>query len=178
MRLYTHCVERYRLPQKCGGYRMEPSRLSSFVQSPVGVLQLSGAVAVSPRDTVRAALESMRSASSSCVVAVRDGRVAGIFTERDVLTRCTVDDSFDWEQPVEAVMTADPQTISRETSLAEAAGIMQKHGYRTLPVTHGDELVGLVRLGDLLKNIAEAFPEEILNLPPRPHQVAESREGG
>lgn len=75
-------------------------------------------------------------------------------------------------------MTADPQTISRETSLAEAAGIMQKHGYRTLPVTHGDELVGLVRLGDLLKNIAEAFPEEILNLPPRPHQVAESREGG
>lgn len=157
---------------------MEPSRLSSFVQSPVGVLELSGAVTVSPRDTVRTALESMRSSSSSCVLAVRDGRVDGIFTERDVLARCTAEDGFDWEQPLEAVMTASPRTISRETTISEAAGIMQKHGYRTLPVTHGDELVGLVRLGDLLKNIAEAFPEEILNLPPRPNQVAESREGG
>jgi CBS domain-containing protein len=145
----------------------------------VNELEFSGAVVVSPSDSVRTAVESMRSASSSCVLAVRDGRVAGIFTERDVLTRCMNVDGFDWDQPLEAsVMTANPECISRETVIADAIGIMQKHGYRTLPVTQGDELLGLVRLGDLLKNIAEAFPEEILNLPPRPNQVAESREGG
>ena len=159
--------------------RMDRSRLSHFVMSPVGELALGGAIVVSPEDTVITAVERMRAASASCVVAVRDGHISGIFTERDVLTKCMSVDSFDWEQPLEAsVLTPNPRTISPETTIADAIAIMQKHGYRTLPVTQGDEIVGLLRLGDLLREIAEAYPEEILNLPPRPNQVAESREGG
>jgi CBS domain containing-hemolysin-like protein len=38
-------------------------------------------------------------------------------------------------------------------------------------------IVGLLRQQDLLEYIAEAFPQEILNLPPRPHQVMEEQEG-
>jgi CBS domain containing-hemolysin-like protein len=57
---------------------------------------------------------------------------------------------------------------------------MRKHHYRTLPVVHAgsDRIIGLVRIGDLLTHLAEAFPEDVLNLPPRPHQVMEKPEGG
>jgi len=42
----------------------------------------------------------------------------------------------------------------------------------------GGRVIGLVRLGDLLSHLAEAFPEDVLNLPPRPHQVMGKQEGG
>ena len=40
------------------------------------------------------------------------------------------------------------------------------------------KLVGVVRQVDVLKFLAESFPEELLNLPPRPHQQMEHAEGG
>jgi CBS-domain-containing membrane protein len=56
--------------------------------------------------------------------------------------------------------------------------VMQQHHYRTLPVVDQGSIVGIIRLGDLLTHLAEAYPEEVLNLPPRPHQVMERPEGG
>ena len=52
------------------------------------------------------------------------------------------------------------------------------HHYRTLPVMTDGSVVGLVRLGDLLRHLAEEYPEDVLNLPPRPRQVMERPEGG
>ena len=45
-------------------------------------------------------------------------------------------------------------------------------------VGEDDTLVGVVRPQDILKYLAEAFPEELLNLPPRPHQLMKKPEGG
>ncbi len=120
----------------------------------------------------------MREGAGSCVLAVDDGQLAGIFTERDVLTKC-MGEGFDWGQPLEtAVLTKAPRTIEATRTVAEAIATMQQHHYRTLPVVEGERVVGLVRLGDLLKDLAEAYPEDVLNLPPRPHQVMERPEGG
>jgi len=56
---------------------------------------------------------------------------------------------------------------------------MRKQRYRTLPVVdESRRLVGLLRLQEVLHYLAEAYPEEVLNIPPRPHQVMETREGG
>ena len=49
----------------------------------------------------------------------------------------------------------------------------------SVPVVDDDRvLVGVVRQIDILKFLAESFPEELLNLPPRPHQRMEQAEGG
>lgn len=104
-------------------------------------------------------------------------RLAGIFTERDVLTKC-MDEGFDWNQPIANSCTPDPLTIPGQSQVADAIATLQQHSYRTLPVTEGGRVVGLVRLGDLLTHLAEAFPEDVLNLPPRPHQVMDKEEGG
>ncbi len=104
--------------------------------------------------------------------------LAGIFTERDVLMRCMGDD-FNWDQALsDSVLTRNPRTISSDRTVAEAVATMQQHHYRTLPVTEAGRIVGLIRLGDLITHLAEAYPEDVLNLPPRPHQVMERPEGG
>lgn len=120
----------------------------------------------------------MHEGSRSCVVALDQDKVVGIFTERDVLTRCMTD-GFDWDQPLgEAVLTRNPRTIASSRSIAEAIFLMQQHHYRTLPVMAGGSVVGLVRLGELIRHLVEEYPEDVLNLPPRPHQVMERPEGG
>lgn len=157
---------------------MDRSRLAKFIDQRVGELPLAEPVFLPPTASVRAAVDLMRGGSRSCVLALEGGRLAGIFTERDVLTRCMAPD-FDWDQPLDrGLLTRDPVTVSGETTVGDAIALMQRHRYRTLPVLENETVAGLVRLGELLQHFAESYPEEVLNLPPRPHQVVTTREGG
>ena len=157
---------------------MDRSRLSRFVNQRINELPLEEPAVVSPFTTVRSAVALMKEGSRSCVLAVDEGRLRGIFTERDVLTKC-MDEGFDWDQQLDAgVLTKEPRTIASNRTIAEAIALMQQHHYRTLPVMESGSVVGLVRLGELLRHLAEEYPEDILNLPPRPHQVMERPEGG
>lgn len=156
---------------------MDRSRLSRFVSQPLQELPLEEPILLSPATPVRDAVELMRQRSASCVLATDDGRLVGILTEWDVLARC-MGDGFDWSQPLDGLLTRSPRTITPGRSVGEAVAIMQQHHYRTLPVVEDGRIAGLVRLGDLLTHLAEAYPEEVLNLPPRPHQVMGRPEGG
>jgi signal-transduction protein with cAMP-binding, CBS, and nucleotidyltransferase domain len=156
---------------------MDRSRLNHFITQRLADIALETPVFVPGGASVRTALEEMRAGSRSCVLAGSESGVEGIFTERDVLTKC-MGEGFDWEQPLATVITRDPRTIDSSATVADAIAVLQQHSYRTLPVTTGGKVVGLVRTGDLLTHIAEAFPEDVLNLPPRPHQVMEKQEGG
>lgn len=157
---------------------MDSSRLNRFINQRLADLPLEEPSLVTTKTPVSEALSQMREGNRSCVIAMEDGRLAGIFTERDIVMRC-MDDGFDWNQPIGgSVLTQPAQTIRSSGSVAEAIAMMQQHHYRTLPVADGDRVVGLIRVGDLLRHLAEAFPEDVLNLPPRPHQVMEKEEGG
>lgn len=157
---------------------MDRSRLSRFINQKLQELPLAEPALVSTSTSVHDAVVLMQQGSASCVLAMDGEELAGIFTERDVLTKCMGDD-FNWDQPVsESVLTPNPQTVSVQNTVADAVAIMQQHHYRTLPVVDANKMVGLIRMGDLLTHLAEAYPEEVLNLPPRPHQVMERPEGG
>jgi CBS domain-containing protein len=157
---------------------MDRSRLTRFINQPLDELPLAEPTFISSSSPVRAAVAAMREGGRSCVLAMDGNRLAGIFTERDVLTKCT-GDRFDWDQSLDAgVLTREPKTIKASATVGEAVAIMQRHNYRTLPVVAGSRVIGLVRLGDLLTHFAEAFPEDVLNLPPRPNQIMVRPEGG
>ncbi|MCC6958756.1 MAG: CBS domain-containing protein [Dehalococcoidia bacterium] len=157
---------------------MDRSRLSRFVNQPLSELPLEEPAVVSPFITVRTAVTAMQQGSRSCVIAVEAGEVVGIFTEGDVVRRCMAD-GFDWDQPLaDSVMTRNPRTIASDRSIADAVLEMQEHQHRMLPVLTGGAVVGLVRLGELIRHLAEAYPEDVLNLPPHLHQVMERPEGG
>jgi signal-transduction protein with cAMP-binding, CBS, and nucleotidyltransferase domain len=156
---------------------MDRTRLSRFVNQRLHDLPLEEPAVVSPFTSMRSAVATMQEGSRSCVLAVQQGKLEGIFTEWDVMTKC-MEDGFDWDQPLDSAMTREPRTIASNRSIAEAIMLMQQHHYRTLPVMTNGSVVGLVRLGDLVRHLAEEYPEDVLNLPPRPHQVMERPEGG
>jgi CBS domain-containing protein len=84
------------------------------------------------------------------VVVCDDHRVAGIFTERDVLRRVVAVGRDPARTLVQDVMTTPVLTVARETSLAECRATMTERRIRHLPVVDATGLVGLVSSGDVL----------------------------
>ena len=113
----------------------------------------------------------------SVFVCAADGRLAGVLTERDIFGRIVGGD-IDLSQPVESLMTTEPRTLDLEQTIRDAIDLMQTGRYRNVPLVDDDgNLVGVVRQADIIKYLAESFPEELLNLPPRPHQRMKEPEG-
>jgi CBS domain-containing protein len=132
---------------------------------------------VTPQTSLRDVLGQMRAQGGDAVLVRHENRIAGIVTERDVVTR-VLGASVDDASPVADFMTKDPKTLSADATLYEAMQAMESGHYRNLPLVEDDgTVVGLLRQQDLIEYIAEAFPEEILNLPPRPHQLMDQPEG-
>ena len=106
-----------------------------------------------------------------------DGRSCGVLTERDIFGRI-VGGHVDLTQPVESLMTTEPRTLDLDQTIRDAIELMQTGRYRNVPIVDdGGHLVGVVRQVDIIKYLAESFPEELLNLPPRPHQRMKEPEG-
>jgi CBS domain-containing protein len=127
---------------------------------------------------LREIVREMRDRRVSCALLTREDRLAGILTERDVVTRVAgVHGVLD--RPVAEVMTSDPEHIRRGDRLATAVRLMRRRGYRHVPVVDDDgRILGCVRHEDVVGYLAEVYPAEVLNLPPDPGQVLHTREGG
>lgn len=120
----------------------------------------------------------MRANGGEPVLITNGTRLVGVLTERDVLLKVLGSDA-PLDGPVDAVMTPQPDALSLESTVGEALEHMEHGGFRTVPlVDQVGAVEGLLRQQDILAYVAEAFPQEILNLPPRPHQVAKKPEGG
>jgi CBS domain-containing protein len=139
---------------------------------------------VTPGTPISDCLRAIQRTGTGDSVFVTDvaGRLAGVLTERDVFGRLVGSDvapGVDLDAPVEAYMTVDPHTLRLDQTVLDALELMQSGRYRNVPVVDDDRrLVGVVRQVDILRFLAESFPEELLNLPPRPHQRMEQAEGG
>ena len=134
-------------------------------------------VSVAPDVGLDEAMAKIRAAGGDALLIVDAGRLVGILTERDVLTRI-LGQGVDGSRPVREFMTAEPHTLPAEATLLEAMAAMEGGHYRNLPlVDEAGQVAGMLRQRDLLEYVAEAFPQEILNLPPRPHQLMEAPEG-
>jgi CBS domain-containing protein len=132
---------------------------------------------VRPGTSLSDSIATMRSAGGDAVLICEGTRLRGILTERDVLTKVLGND-VDRSRPVDEFMTPEPHTLSADATLLEAMRAMESGHFRHVPLIDADGgLCGLLSQQDLLAYVAEAFPQEILNLPPRPHQNMEEPEG-
>lgn len=114
-------------------------------------------------------------------VAVEDdvGRVAGIFTERDVLL-WELSGSENWlAGPLSSVMTPDPVTVKASDSVAEAIHRMKEGHFRHLPVVDDQRrAVAMLSIRRVIADVAEHFPAEVQNLPPDPKRESRNLYGG
>jgi CBS domain-containing protein len=128
--------------------------------------------------TVQEAIERMLARRQAGVLIVdTDGRLTGIFTERDVLTRVAGQGRDPRQTTLGAVMTRDPEALGPADRIAYAVHSMSVAGYRTVPLVDAQRRpLGVVTVSDVIRWLADLFPEAVLNLPPgdvlkRPHQI-------
>lgn len=105
-------------------------------------------VTIEATGTVRDAAELMRAGDIGDVVVLEDGRLLGIVTDRDLVVRVLAVGGSP-EDPVRQACSGNLVTVAPDTPLEEAARMMRDHDVRRLPVTVGEDLVGIVSLGDL-----------------------------
>jgi CBS domain-containing protein len=128
--------------RSCGG---------SIVQD---VLDVKGndVVTISPEAPMREALALMSKHNIGVLVAVEEEEVVGIISERD-FAREEVFGRRDWEDnQVHRLMKSPVQTVSPNDSVMECLSLMTMGRVRHLPVKAGGKLVGLVSIGDLVKD--------------------------
>ncbi len=103
--------------------------------------------------------------------------LVGIFTERDILNRTALEAELD--RPVGDFMTRDVLTVEAGDRLAAAIRTMTDRHIRHLPLCDQGVPDGhLIGGRDVLKLIADYYPDALLNLPPRLHQRLHREEGG
>ncbi len=164
--------------------RAVAARVPALTSQPLMVVGRRLPVTVGNGTTIAECLLAIQRTGTgdSVFVTDEDGRLVGVLTERDVFARLVGPDvaqGVDVDAPVEAYMTTNPNTLRLDQTVRDALVLMQSGRYRNVPVVDDERrLVGVVRQIDILKFLAESFPEELLNLPPRPHQRMEQAEGG
>ncbi len=105
--------------------------------------------------TVLEAAKLMNEHQIGCLVVISEGRVEGIFTERDVLRRVVAAKRDPATTPVEQVMTKDVACAGVEMHIDEVRGIFRNYRIRHLPVINDDQkMIGLISIGDLNAHLA------------------------
>src|SRR6266567_7054830 len=136
----------------------------------VSVLPTDDYVAVSPFTPLSQAIEAMKNDEGGCVIVSDDGRVAGIFTERDLLTKI-LGEEVDLESPITRYMQSAVETLSPEATVGDAVRLMNERSFRNIPLVRRGELVGLISVFDIITYLAECYPKATMNLPPLSSQV-------
>jgi CBS domain-containing protein len=160
--------------------RAVAARVPSLLDEKLKTLRRREPLTVRPGTTLEDCLGLVQGAGVGDSVFVTDkkGHLKGVLTERDIFAKL-VRAEVDLTQPVESLMVDHPWTLHLDEPIRHAIDLMQTGRYRNVPLVDDDgNLVGVVRPVDVLKFLAEAFPEELLNLPPRPHQRMRAQEGG
>jgi CBS domain-containing protein len=120
----------------------------------------------------------MQTGHRGYLAVLKEGKLAGIFTERDVLMR-VVGQQLDLAQTtVETCMTCDPVTLPADSSVAYALNLMVVEGFRHVPIVDdASRLVAVASMRDLMEYLSDFFSRDILNLPPDPRAAYRTREG-
>ena len=110
---------------------------------------------ISPNDTLFDAVTRMVDMSIGAVLVVEDDIVKGIISERDYLRFIASEGHSAQETPVHKLMTRKVVYVTPETTLTSVMAIMTEARVRHIPVMNEDKLVGIVSIGDLVKQISE-----------------------
>ncbi len=111
--------------------------------------------------SVRQAAKLMAERHIGAVLITADGRLEGIFTERDVLNKIVAPGRDPEAVKLAEVMTRNPDTVSPDASALDTLIRMQTKGYRHVPVVDEGELIGIVSVRDLFNAVKRELEEDI-----------------
>jgi predicted transcriptional regulator len=149
----------------------------SFETDPISALGLEPPVSIETDATVAAALSAIQNRGQGYVLVVENGRPRGIMTEREVLMKIVARD-VKYEGNVMDYVSRIAVTLTESQSIARAVKMMIAEGVENIPIVDAEgKATAVLRTLDVIHFLAEAFPEQVLNLPPRPDQILPKPEG-
>ena len=119
---------------------------------------------VPPVTSVRAALEKMAEKNVGALVILENESVIGIFSERDYAIRAIEEDYFSLDTPVSKLMSSPVYGVAPNDSVDKCMTLMTQKRFRHLPVIEDGRLVGLISIGDVVKQSLSEMEKTIQDL--------------
>ncbi len=123
---------------------------------------------VHPDDTVLDAIKVLAEKDIGALIVIKDDKPVGIFSERDYARNVYLKGKSSPETLVRDVMAAPVICVRPDQSVDECMALMTEKRFRHLPVVDGDELVGMVSIGDLVKSV---IAEQQFNIEQLEHYI-------
>jgi CBS domain-containing protein len=108
---------------------------------------------VSPETDVLEALKTMADLNIGALLVIEDGRIVGIFSERDYARKVALMGLKSADTQVRQIMTSVVAFVDPDTSIEEVMALMTRDRIRHVPVLESDELVGLISIGDVVNEV-------------------------
>ena len=119
------------------------------------LLQIKGnqTWSLEPQATVYEALQLMSDKEVGAILVLEEGKVVGIFTERDYARKLILKGKFSKDTAVRELMTQEVLYVDLHNTIDDCMVLMTNNRVRHLPVLDNGQLVGIVSLGDMVKHI-------------------------
>lgn len=127
------------------------------------ILQTKGSAVHTLADTGRladAVAALNRHNIGALVITGTNGRLVGILSERDIVRRLDKDPAGALDLTIAECMSRNIVTCTRDTTIADVMELMTRHRIRHMPVVEGDEMVGIISIGDVVKRKIEEAEQE------------------
>ncbi|NQY80099.1 MAG: CBS domain-containing protein [Candidatus Caenarcaniphilales bacterium] len=149
------------------------------INDPIKILNLDYIHTVTQDTSLNEAVAYMADNNKGCVgIRDREGKIVGIFTERDLLRRIVSKNVNMSSSKIQDYMTRNPQMLSEEDPIAFALNRMSDGSYRHIPITKNGEVRYMLSVKDIVDQISLAYRDKVLNLPPQLKQDSSSQYGG
>lgn len=119
---------------------------------------------VHPEARVIEALQSMAQKDVGALLVMDGGRIAGIISERDYARKVILHGRSSQDITVREIMTSGVVTVELSSTIDECMALMTQRRIRHLPVCDGNQLAGLVSIGDLVKEVIAEQEQTIRQL--------------
>ena len=110
-----------------------------------------------PDATVFDAVKMMSEAKVGALPVMEEGKLVGIFTERDYARKIILEGKASKDTPVRDVMTANVCCVSPDQTIRDCMILMNKNRFRHLPVVEDGTVVGIVSIGDMVRAIVTSL---------------------
>jgi CBS domain-containing protein len=124
--------------------------------------------------TVLETVQAMVERNIGAVPVMHNGKLMGIFSERDLMKRVVAEGRDPRSTCLAEVMTEDPLTVSTNEDLESCMSLMRRHGFRHVPVCKDGHLVGIVSLRDILLHDLSEKDDEVRMMRAYIHSVPDA----
>ena len=108
---------------------------------------------IAPDETVLEGIKKLARLGIGSLVVVENGKPVGLFSERDYTCKVALEGKRSKDTPIREVMSTKLVVVNPDTTTNECMALMTENRIRHLPVVENGELIGLVSIGDIVKDI-------------------------